>query len=285
MSVPSCGGPGSLTWRRFRRHRIALSSLAMLGLMALFAGLAPWLSPYDALSPDWERISAPPDRLHPFGTDAIGRDLLVRTAIGLRMTLAVACGAALLALAIGLPWGMIAGYCGGWVDGLLMRIVDVLYALPFLFLAIVLMVVFGRRSELVFLAIGGYVWLDLARMVRADTLSLREREFVLAARALGAGPVWILSRHILPHVAGTALAAVAVIVPKIVLIESFLSYLGLGLQEPLVSLGGLVNEGAQDMGFAPWALIFPASILVALLLAFHFIAEGLRDALDPRSAS
>lgn len=253
-----------------------------VGGLVAFAFIAPWLSPHDPLRPDWERIAAPPDLVHPFGTDAIGRDLLVRTAVGLRMTLAVAASAALLALSIGLPWGMLAGYRGGWLDALLMRTVDVLYALPFLFLAIVLVVAFGRRSELVFVAIGAYVWLDLARVTRAQTLALREREFVLAARALGAGPLWILGRHILPQLAGTALAALAVILPKIVLIESFLSYLGLGLKEPLVSLGGLVNEGAQDMGFVPWALIFPASFLILLLLVFHFLAEGLRDALDPR---
>lgn len=282
MIPASSNRPWSLAWRRFRRHRAALACLALLLLLVAFAVLAPWLSPHDPLQPDWERIATPPDRLHPFGTDAIGRDLLTRTAIGLRMTLAVAGSAALLALLIGLPYGMLAGYFGGWLDALLMRTVDVLYALPFLFLAIVLVVVFGRRSELIFIAIGAYVWLDLARITRAETLSLRERDFVLAARALGAGPLWILGRHILPQLAGTALAALAVIVPKIVLIESFLSYLGLGLQEPLVSLGGLVNEGAQDMGFVPWALIFPALFLIALLLIFHFLAEGLRDALDPR---
>lgn len=284
MSAPAGAAPSSLAWRRLRGHRTASAALAGLAALLAFAIVAPWLSPFDALTPDWERISAPPEPIHPFGTDSIGRDLLVRTAVGLRMTLLVAGSAALIALLIGLPLGMIAGYRGGWVDMVLMRTVDVLYALPFLFLAIVLVVLFGRRSELIFFAIGGYVWLDLARVVRAETLSLREREFVLAARALGAGTGWILLRHILPQLIGTALATLAVIVPKIVLIESFLSYLGLGLQEPLVSLGGLVNEGAQDMGFAPWALLFPAVFLSALLLVFHFLAEGLRDAFDPREA-
>jgi oligopeptide transport system permease protein len=284
MNTPGEATPWRRAWRRFFRHKTASAALAGLAALVAFAIVAPWLSPFDALNPDWERISAPPEPIHPFGTDSIGRDLLVRTALGLRMTLVVAGSAALIALLIGLPLGMIAGYRGGWVDLMLMRTVDVLYALPFLFLAIVLVVLFGRRSELIFLAIGAYVWLDLARVVRAETLSLREREFVLAARALGAGTGWILLRHILPQLSGSALATLAVIVPKIVLIESFLSYLGLGLQEPLVSLGGLVNEGAQDMGFAPWALLFPAAFLSTLLLVFHFLAEGLRDAFDPREA-
>lgn len=270
-------------WQRFRRHRAARGALLVLAALTLFALLAPPLLPLDPHSPDWERISVPPEPAHPFGTDAIGRDLLARTALGLRTTLLVAGSAALLALLVGLPWGLLAGWVGGPVGGLMMRIVDVLQALPFLFLAILLMAVFGRRTELLFAAIGGYVWLDLARIVRAETLSLREREFVLAARALGASTGRILVRHLLPQLAGGALVALGVIVPKVILIESFLSYLGLGIQEPMVSLGGLVHEGAQDMSFAPWALAFPAGFLVALLLALHFLAEGLRDALDPRS--
>jgi len=190
--------------------------------------------------------------------------------------------ATLVSLLIGITYGAVAGFFGGRVDSFMMRVVDILYALPFMFLVILLMVVFGRNIYLIFAAIGAYIWLDMARIVRGQTLSLRHKEFVEAAEALGASKKRIIFKHIVPNLLGIVAVYVTLTIPQVILVESFLSFLGLGVQEPFTSWGALVNEGAQDMEIAPWSLIFPALFLAVTLFSFNFIGDGLRDALDPK---
>lgn len=255
-------------------------ALALLGLIVLAALLGPALLPwrYDAI--DWDAIRAAPlAHGHLLGADSVGRDLLARTLVGTRVTLAVAGAAALVALVIGVAWGAIAGWVGGRVDEAMMRVVDALYALPFMFVVILLMVVFGRSILLVFLGIGAVEWLTMARIVRGEVLSLKQRPFVLAAEAAGARPTTIVLRHILPNLAGVALAYLLLTVPQVVMIESFLSFLGLGVQEPLTSLGILVKEGADDMDVAVTPLLLPGGLLIAILLCLTIAGERVRDRL------
>lgn len=255
--------------------RLALGLLAIIILTALIGPLLlPWR--YDLI--DWDAVRAAPlSPGHLLGTDGVGRDLFARTLIGTRVTLAVAGAAALVALVIGVTWGAIAGWKGGRTDEAMMRVVDALYALPFMFVVILLMVVFGRSILLVFLGIGAVEWLTMARVVRGQVLALKQRPFVLAAEAAGAPPVTIVARHLLPNLAGVAIAYLLLTVPQVVMIESFLSFLGLGVQEPLTSLGILVKEGADDMDIAPHALLLPGGVLVAILLCLTVIGEKLRD--------
>ncbi len=255
--------------------RLAVFLLAAIIIVALFGPLLlPW--PYDQI--DWVSVRAHPlTGSHLFGTDSVGRDLLARTLVGTRVTLSVAVAAAFVALIIGVAWGAIAGWAGGKADEIMMRIVDALYALPFMFVVILLMVVFGRSILLVFLGIGAVEWLTMARVVRGQVLQLKNRPFILAAEAAGAPSRSILLRHILPNVAGVALAYLMLTVPQVVMVESFLSFLGLGVQEPMTSLGILVKEGADEMDINPTALLLPGLILVAALLCLTKIGETLRD--------
>jgi oligopeptide transport system permease protein len=270
--------------RRLVRNRAAVGGVIVLSVIAALALFAPLISPHPFDAIDWERIGTPPDlgaRFF-FGTDANGRDLFVRTLYGGRMSLMVGIVATSVSLVIGITWGAIAGYAGGIVDGLMMRIVDILYALPFLFLVILLMVMFGRDIVLIFIALGAVQWLDMARIVRGQTLSLKGREFVEAARAGGVKPLTIIRRHIVPNLLGPVAVYATLTIPHVILVESFLSFLGLGVQEPNTSWGVLISEGARNMEGAPWALLFPASFLAVTLFCFNFIGDGLRDALDPR---
>lgn len=254
--------------------------LAILALIVLAALLVPPLLPWSFDAIDWTAVRAPPFTPgHPLGTDGVGRDLLARALVGTRVTLAVALAAALVALVIGVLWGAVAGWCGGRIDEAMMRVVDGLYALPFMFVVILLMVVFGRSVLLVFLGIGAVEWLTMARVVRGQVLTLRQRPFVLAAEAAGAPPASILRRHILPNLAGVTIAYLLLTVPQVVLVESFLSFLGLGVQEPLTSLGILVKDGADEMDVAPHALMLPGGLLVAILLCLTLAGERLRDRL------
>jgi oligopeptide transport system permease protein len=274
-------------WQVLRRNRAAMAALVVLVIMTALVIVAPFLSPYSFDYTDWTQISVPPSlaEAHPFGTDALGRDLFVRTLYGGRISLMVGIVATLVSLVIGISYGAIAGYLGGRVDQIMMRIVDILYALPFMFLVILLMVFFGRNIVLIFVAIGAINWLDMARIVRGQTLSLKTREFIEAARAGGVSTPRIIRRHIVPNLLGVVAVYVTLTIPQVILVESFLSFLGLGVQEPMTSWGALVNEGAREMESAPWTLIFPSLFLAVTLFCFNFIGDGMRDALDPRDRS
>jgi oligopeptide transport system permease protein len=269
---------------RLKRNRAAVASLAILAVIALVAVLAPLLSPYAFDEVDFDAIRMPPDlaQAHWFGTDPNGRDLFVRTLYGARISLMVGLAATSVSLVIGMTYGAIAGYFGGRIDGLMMRVVDVLYALPFLFFVILLMVVFGRHIVLIFVAIGAVEWLTMARIVRGEVLSIRHREFIEAAVAGGVSTPKIIRRHVIPNSIGPVIVYATLTVPQVILIESFLSFLGLGVQEPYTSWGVLISEGAAEMETAPWLLLFPALSLATTLFCFNFIGDGLRDALDPK---
>ncbi len=277
---------------RLLKNRAAVAGMIILGLVALLAVLAPLLSPfaydevnYDiiACAPGWWPVEAAcraPG--HIFGTDAVGRDLFVRVLFGARVSLAVGLVATLVSLLIGVLYGATAGYLGGRIDGLMMRIVDVLYSLPFIFFVIILMVIFDRNFILLFVAIGAVEWLTMARIVRGQTLSIKQKEFIEAARAGGVSPFGIILRHVIPNVVGPVMVYVTLTVPGVILTESFLSFLGLGIQEPLTSWGVLISDGADQMETAPWMLLFPALFMAVTLFCFNFIGDGLRDALDPK---
>jgi len=270
-------------WRRLRRNRLAVASIAVIFLLAVASLVGPSLSPhaYDHL--DWSALARPPtfDGSHWLGTDQLGRDLLVRTLYGVRVSLLIALLATAVSVVIGVAWGATAGYVGGRLDSIMMRMVDVLYSLPYIFFVIVLTVLFGRSPVLLFIAIGAVGWLTMARIVRGQTLSLRHREFIEAAVATGASTPRILLRHVAPNVVGPVVVYTSLIIPQMILYESFLSFLGLGVQEPLSSLGSLVAEGAAGMESSPWMLVVPAAVLVTLLVCCTFLGDGLRDALDP----
>ena len=252
----------------------------VLLFVAASAFVGPWLSPWPLEAVDWDAIDAPPSATHWFGTDANGRDLLVRTLSGTGVSLVVALAATAVSCFIGIPWGAVAGYLGGGVDQTLMRIVDGLYALPFVLLVILLVALFGRNIYLLFLGLGAVYWLDLARIVRGQTLVARREAYVDAARALGASTPAIVLRHIAPNVLGPALVCTTLSVPGVVIAESFISFLGLGVQEPQTSLGVLIADGAREMRSSPWQLLFPAGWLAATLFALNTLGDRLRDALD-----
>jgi oligopeptide transport system permease protein len=271
-------------WRTLKRNRAAMASVWIIVLMALLVVAGPWLSPYAHDFTDWANASSPPnlETRHIFGTDVLGRDLFVRTLYGGRISLLVGAVATVVSLVIGIAYGATAGYLGGRLDNAMMRIVDVLYGLPFMFFVILLMVVFGRNIVLMFVAIGAINWLDMARIVRGQTLSLKHREFIEAAEAQGVPTFVIIRRHIVPNLLGVVVVYVTLTIPQVILVESFLSFLGLGVQEPMTSWGALVKEGADQLESATWTLIFPAAFLATALFCFNFIGDGLRDALDPK---
>jgi oligopeptide transport system permease protein len=270
---------------RLRGNRPVLVAIALVVLIVLLAVCGPALSPYADDSLDWQHLAIPPgfEASHWLGTDRLGRDLFVRTLHGVRISLVISLLASAVSLVIGVTWGAIAGYVGGRLDEWMMRFVDVLYSLPYLFIVIILTTLFERGSVTVLLvAIGAVGWLTTARMVRGQTLSLKRREFVEAARALGLGLPGILAHHVVPNLIGPVLAYTTLTIPQMITFESFLSFLSLGVQEPLPSLGNLINDGAQEMQSAPWMLLAPSFFLVTLLACFYLIGDGLRDALDPR---
>ncbi len=270
--------------RRLLRNKAAVVSMILLSIIAAMTLAAPWLSPHPLDEIYWDRIQAPPDfaNAHWFGTDGNGRDLFVRTLHGGRVSLMVGLLATGVSLVIGVAYGATAGFFGGRIDNLMMRLVDILYSLPFMFFVILLMVIFGRNIFLIFIALGAISWLDMARIVRGQALSIRGRDFIEAARAGGVSNARIISRHIVPNLLGPVIVHATLVIPQIILAESFLSFLGLGAQEPLTSWGVLIAEGAQTMEAAPWMLIFPALFLAITLFCFNFIGDGLRDALDPK---
>ena len=269
---------------RLLRNRAAVGAIIILGVIALMAVLAPWLSPHPFDEIYWDRIQMPPDFAHGFwfGTDGNGRDLFVRTLYGARVSLMVGILATGVSLIIGVSYGATAGFFGGRVDNVMMRFVDIMYSLPFMFFVILLMVMFGRNIWLIFVALGAVEWLTMARIVRGQTLSVKRREFIEAAHAAGIGNFTIIFRHIIPNVLGPVIVYMTLTIPQVILTESFLSFLGLGVQEPLTSWGVLISEGARVMETAPWMLVFPAVFLAVTLFCFNFIGDGLRDALDPK---
>ncbi len=259
------------------------SAMFLLFILVL-AIVGPWLSPHDYQATNFDAILQSPSfaGMHLFGTDDLGRDLFVRTLLGIRVTLAVAIVASIVSLIIGVSYGAIAGYLGGRVDAVMMRFVDTLYALPFIFFVILLMVLFERNFLLIFVAIGAINWLDMARIVRGQTLSLREREFVESARLSGVSTVRIIFRHIAPNLIGIVVVYLTLTIPQAILVESFLSFLGLGIQEPQTSLGALVDAGVNQMESASWMLLIPAILLAAILMSFNFFGDALRDHFDAR---
>ncbi len=275
-------------WSRLLRNKAAMTSVIILSLMTFAVIFGPLIIKaiygFTFDYADWDMISAAPSLStgHLFGTDAIGRDLFVRTLYGGRISLLVGVVATMVSLAIGITYGATSGFLGGRADNLMMRFVDILYTVPFIFLVILLMVFFGRNIVLIFVAIGAISWLDMARIVRGQTLSLKGKEFIEASRAIGVSTPAIIRRHIIPNLLGIVVVYITLTIPRVILVESFLSFLGLGVQEPSTSWGALVNEGAQEMESAPWMLIFPGVFLALTLFCFNFIGDGLRDALDPK---
>ena len=260
-----------------------ISAGVILAIAAL-AVFGPELSPHAADALDWQHIAEVPQLSggHWLGTDRLGRDLLVRTLYGVRISLVIGVLATLVSLIVGVTWGAVAGYIGGRTDELMMRTVDVLYTLPYIFIVIILSTIFARGNVYVlFFAIGAVGWLTMARIVRGQTLSLKRREFVEAAVVAGVGSTGIVTRHIVPNLIGPVVVYATLTIPQMILYESFLSFLGLGVQEPLASLGSLINQGAREIESAPWMLLGPAGFLVVLLVCFNFLGDGLRDALDP----
>ena len=276
--------PWEDAWHRLLKNRAAVVSAIIMGFIILLVVVGPMLISWESGFTDWDNTSAPPSIQsgHWFGTDAVGRDILVRTLEGGRISLLVGVVATIVSLLIGVSYGAIAGYFGGVTDRIMMRVVDIIYALPFMFFVILLMVVFGRHILLIFAAIGAINWLDMARIVRGQTLSLKNAEFIEAARASGVSDWDIIRRHIIPNLLGLVIVYVTLTIPQVILMESFLSFIGLGVQEPMSSWGALVSDGAQDMESAPWTLIVPSVFLAITLYCFNYIGDGLRDAFDPK---
>ena len=282
--------PGTSLWaqafKRLRQNRAAMLSTIVVGLIAVACFLGPLLIwvvwGYDYESQNLSYGAQPPSWKHWFGTDYYGRDTLTRVLYGGQISLMVGLLAASVASIVGTIFGAISGFFGGWIDAVMMRIVDVVYTLPYMFLVIILVTIFGQSLLLLFLALGCVSWLTTARIVRANVLSLKEQEFVLAAQALGVGSFTIIFRHIIPNTLGPIVVYFSLTVPSMILQEAFLSFLGLGVQAPRPSLGALINDGANQMLVYWWQLVFPASIMALLLFSLNFVGDGLRDALDPK---
>jgi oligopeptide transport system permease protein len=269
---------------RLYKNKATMSSIVILAMITLLCIIGPELSQWQFDDVDWDNMGTSPSILtgHLLGTDANGRDLLVRTLHGGRISLTVGLLATAVSLFIGVVYGATAGYVGGRIDSLMMRFVDILYALPFMFFVILLTVYFGRSLWLIFIAIGAVEWLTMARIVRGQALSIKQRAFIEAAKLSGAGTFSIIFKHIVPNTLGPVIIYATLMVPQVILFESFLSFLGLGVQEPMTSWGVLISEGAAEMESSPWMLIYPAIFLSLTLFCLNFIGDGLRDALDPK---
>ena len=269
--------------RRFRRNRAAMVSIGVLLAIAFASVLIPAFWPHAVEDASWENILLPPsfENWHWFGTDANGRDQFVRVFYGGRISLTIGVMTTLVALGIGVGYGAVAGFTGGRTDGFMMRIVDILYSLPLLFFIIILVTVFGRNIFLIFVAIGAVEWLTLSRIVRGQTLSVKAKEYVESAVAIGLSKPAILRRYIIPNVVGPVVVYVTLLIPTNILIESYLSFIGLGVQEPLTSWGLLISQAVGQLDTAPWLILFPATLLAITMFCFNFIGDGLRDALDP----
>ncbi|GAW92863.1 ABC transporter permease [Calderihabitans maritimus] len=269
-------------WRRFKKSRMAMVGLVIIGIMVIAAIVGPLLVPYTYWEQDLTRTNEPPSADHWFGTDALGRDLFVRVLYGSRISLLIGFISAFINMTIGVIYGGISGLFGGKIDNIMMRIVDILYSIPFLLVVILLMVVMGPGLKSVYIAFGLSFWLGMARIVRGQILSLREQEYVLAAQALGASKFRILIRHLIPNAMGPILVTVTLLIPSAIFTEAFLSFIGLGVSAPMASWGVLAADGYKAIRSYPWQLFFPAAAICITILAFNFVGDGLRDALDPR---
>jgi oligopeptide transport system permease protein len=281
------GAPAASLWsdamKRVRRNRAAVASLIFLAVVALLAALAPWIPGLaDPTLQNLKLSATPPSLAHWFGTDELGRDALARVIWGGRISLLVGLVGTLVSILIGVTYGAIAGYAGGRTDDAMMRVVDVLYSLPYIFIVILLLVFFSKSLIMLFVALGLVQWLTMARIVRGQVLSLKSQTFVEAARALGLGDFGIVFRHIVPNTLGPVIVYATLTVPAVILQEAFLSFLGLGVQPPAASWGTLVSDGSRVLALFPWLVIFPSIALSLTLLAFNFLGDGLRDALDPQ---
>jgi oligopeptide transport system permease protein len=270
--------------RRLGANTAAVVALGIVVILVSMALVGPWLSPYDIEALDWSHVAAWPGMAHAhwFGTDRLGRDLFVRTLDGARVSLAVGLVASAVSLSVGVSYGAVAGYLGGRTDQFMMRIIEILSGLPLIFFVIFLTVILGRSETLLFVSIGAVGWLTMARIVRGRTLSIRQQEFIEAAVASGASTARIIIKHVVPNVLGPVIVYATLTVPQIILFESFLSFLGLGIQEPRTSLGTLIAQGAGEMEAAPWILLVPGGFLALLLLSLNILGDGLRDALDAK---
>ncbi len=269
---------------RFTHNKAAITGVIGLVLITLYAILTPFVSAYTLDGLDYSYIQEGPSLSngHWFGTDSNGRDLFVRTAYGARISLLIGLMTTAIALSIGVFYGALAGFLGGRIDNIMMRLVDMLYALPLIFFIIILVTIVGRNIFLVFIGIGAVEWLTMARIVRGQTLSVKQKEYVEAAIVAGVSPFEIIRRHIIPNVIGPVIVFVTLLIPTNILIESYLSFLGLGVQEPMTSWGVLIKQGSNNLESMPWLLLFPATFLAITMFCFNFIGDGLRDALDPK---
>ncbi len=269
---------------RLRKNKMAMLGLYFLTALVVIAILTPWIAPYSYEEQNLELGASAPSAQHWLGTDVLGRDQLTRIMYGSRISLAVGFIATAVALTIGVLWGAVAGFIGGRTDAVMMRIVDALYALPFTIFIILLTVVFGSSMLLLFLAIGAVEWLTMARIVRGQVLAIKKQEFVEAAISMGLSPWRIISRHLIPNALGPVIVYTTLTIPSVILLESFLSFLGLGIQPPASSWGSLISSGVEVMEEFPWLLFFPGLVLTFTLFSLNFLGDGLRDALDPRAS-
>lgn len=268
---------------RLTRNKAAMFGAFILLILIISAALAPWIAPYSYSFQNLELGASPPSADHILGTDVLGRDLLSRILYGARISLLVGFVATGVALVIGVSWGIVAGYAGGKVDSIMMRIVDVLYGLPFIIFIILLMVIFGRNLWLLFGAIGAVEWLTMARIVRGQVMGLKNQEFVMAAKAMGVSNSSMFRKHLLPNILGPIAVYATLTIPQVMLLEGFLSFLGLGIQPPMSSWGTLIKDGVESMEEYSWLLIYPGITFTITLFALNFFGDGLRDALDPKT--
>ena len=271
-------------WRRLRKNKMAVAGGLFILVLAVAALLAPLISPHSHEAQNLGLGASPPGSRHWLGTDVLGRDMLARILYGGRISLSVGLAATAVSVLIGVLYGSVSGYFGGRTDAIMMRIVDALYSLPFVIFVILLMVIFGRNIILLFLAIGAVEWLSMARIVRGQVLSLKKQEFIEFARGLGLRPRRILLRHMIPNLLGIVAVYSTLLVPSVMLLEAFLSFLGFGVQPPMSSWGTLINEGAKSMEEYPWMLVFPGLFFSATLFSLNFLGDGLRDALDVKAS-
>jgi len=270
-------------WSRLRRHKLAVVGLCLLTIIGLACLCAPWIAPYDPQQQNLQLGPTSPSNDHWLGTDLLGRDLLSRILYGGRVSFAVGLIATAVSLSIGVIYGMIAGYCGGKVDSVMMRVVEILYSLPFIVFVILLVTLFGRNLWLIFLAIGAVEWLTMARIVRGQVMHLKAQPFIAAARTLGQSDFNIMRQHLLPNMLGIIVVYTTLTIPAVMLLESFISFLGLGVQAPDTSWGDLIKIGAENMEAYAWLLIYPSIAFSVTLFSLNFLGDGLRDALDPRT--